>query len=130
MTDTPGRADSHGIRMNDMITYNQFLRQVAAVNDCSDLDSYIREQSGSVRIGGEKETVKMLGVIWDMAHDGMTIKQIAAACGISVRQIGIRLGIPARTVEQWSAGVRNPPEWQMPLIAYAVIADMAGDMDG
>ncbi len=130
MTDTPGRADSHGIRMNDMITYNQFLRQVAAVNDCSDLDSYIRAQSGSVRIGGEKETVKMLGAIWDMAHDGMTIKQIAAACGISVRQIGIRLGIPARTVEQWSAGVRNPPEWQMPLIAYAVIADMAGDMDG
>ena len=113
-----------------MITYNQFQRLVAAVNECSDADSYIRDQSGSLRIGGVTEAVNLLGVIWDMAQGGLTIKQIAAACGISVRQIGIRLGIPARTVEQWSAGVRNPPEWQMPLIAYAVLTDMAGDMDG
>lgn len=110
-----------------MITYNQFLRQVAAVNDCSDVDSYIREQSGSVRTGGETEAVQLLGVIWNMAHGGLTIKQIAAACGISVRQIGIRMGIPARTVEQWSAGVRNPPEWLMPLIAYAAMSDRLGD---
>lgn len=46
----------------------------------------------------------------------MTIKDIAHEFNTSVRQIGIKFGIPQRTVENWSAGVNNPPDYVLNLI--------------
>lgn len=41
----------------------------------------------------------------------MTIKEIAAAAGMSCRKLAERFGIPYRTMEDWSAGKRLPPDY-------------------
>lgn len=41
----------------------------------------------------------------------MTVKEIANAAGMSVRQLAIRFGIPQRTIEQWASGARTPPDY-------------------
>lgn len=46
----------------------------------------------------------------------MTIKEIAKAHGISNRELARRCGIPIRTVENWSSGKTNPPEYVLKLI--------------
>jgi len=46
----------------------------------------------------------------------MTIKEAREAKGISRAELSRRLGIPIRTLENWDAGVRTPPEWVKKLI--------------
>lgn len=46
----------------------------------------------------------------------MTIKEIAAAAGISCRKLAERFGIPYRTMEDWSAGKRTPPDYVINMI--------------
>lgn len=46
----------------------------------------------------------------------MTIKQIRALHGITQRQLSEELGIPLRTIEDWEAGRRKPPEYLAELI--------------
>ncbi len=48
----------------------------------------------------------------------MTINDIAAAAGLSLRQLAIQTGIPYRTVQNWAEGQRQPPPYLLPLIAY------------
>lgn len=106
-----------------MIPYTDFRRLLTDVSECRDLESYIAEVGGSVPLEDVDETIRLLTTVWNMSHDGLTVKSIAAACGISVRQIAIRYGLPTRTVENWASSERTPPTWQLPLIAYAVLSD-------
>lgn len=48
----------------------------------------------------------------------MTIRDIAAAAGLSLRQLALRTGIPYRTVQDWAADKRQPPPYLLPLLAY------------
>ncbi len=48
----------------------------------------------------------------------MTIREIAAAAGLSLRQLAIQTGIPYRTVQGWAEGQRQPPPYLLTLIAY------------
>lgn len=106
-----------------MIPYTDFCRLLTDVSECPDLESYIAEVGGSVPLDDVTNTIRILTAIWEIARDGMTIKSVSVACDISVRQIAMRYGLPTRTVEDWAAGRRKPPEWQIPLIAYAVLSD-------
>jgi DNA-binding transcriptional regulator YiaG len=110
-----------------MITYTRFLSLLSDVPDCASLDEYIAECGGSVPADSAEEAIRLLTAIWTMSRDGLSIKSVAAACEVSVRRIAITLDIPARTVEDWSSGVRNPSPWQLPLIAYAVLSDYMGE---
>lgn len=108
-----------------MIAYHDFLRLLLAAPECCELDSYLAEEGGSV----PPEALPLLEPIYRMSHDGLTIKSIADSVGLSLRQLAIRYGLPYRTVQDWGAGLRNPPAWQLPLIAYAVLSDRV-DQDG
>lgn len=110
-----------------MISYQDFLRLLTDVSECNDLDSYIAEVGGSVPLDDVDEALKMLTMIWHMGHTGLTIKSLSAACDVSVRGIALQYGLPTRTVENWASGDRTPPEWQLPLIAYAVMSDSIKD---
>ena len=105
-----------------MIGYTMFLRLLAQADDCGTLDAFIADCGSAVSMGDESAVVQLMEMIWAL-RGGMTIKAIASVAGTSVRRIGMTYGIPTRTLENWSAGVSRPPEWQLPLIAYAVIAD-------
>ena len=106
-----------------MIPYQDFRRLLTDTTECKDLETYIAEVGGSVPLDDVGKVVKLLTIIWDMGHAGLTIRSLSAACDISVRRIALQYGLPTRTVENWSSGDRTPPSWQLPLIAYAVTSD-------
>lgn len=109
-----------------MIPYSDFVRLINDVSECGTPEDYIAEVGGSVPIDDPDEVIRFLTVMWEMAHDGLTIKSIAATCDTSVRQIGIQMGMPRRTVGNWSAGTAAPPAWLLPLIAYAAASIYIG----
>ena len=110
-----------------MISYSDFVRLLHDVSECNSPEEYIAEVGGSVPLGDPCKIIELLGIMWEMAHDGLTIRSIATACKTSMRQIGIKLGISRRTIGNWSEGVTSPPEWQLPLIAYAAVSDYRQD---
>lgn len=55
-----------------------------------------------------------------------TIREIRKSTGLSQTEFGRRLGgIPLRTIQDWEAGRRTPPDWALELIAYRVQRDPA-----
>lgn len=102
-----------------MLTYTDFRRLLLAAPECADLDVYLAEMGGSV----PPEALPLLEMAYTAAHDVLTIRSIADAAGLSLRKLAMTYGLPLRTVQDWAAGVRTPPEWQLPLIAYAVMSD-------
>lgn len=106
-----------------MIPYPDFLRLLADATECATLDQYMAECGGSVPLDDMGNVVKLIETIYTLGHDGLTIKRISDVIGIPVRQIAIRYGIPQRTLENWSAGSRIPSDWQLALVAYAVLSD-------
>lgn len=110
-----------------MVSYSAFCELLSHTTDCPNLDAYIAECGGSVPLNDVQQTLRLLETIWAMAHEGLTIKSIAAACGRSVRSLSRDYGLPTRTLEAWAANDRTPPAWQLPLIAYAVLSDHLTD---
>lgn len=47
-----------------------------------------------------------------------TIKELRESTGMSRRQFSDHTGIPVRTLEDWEAGRRTPPEYVPRLLAY------------
>lgn len=113
-----------------MIPYSDFLRLLTDVRECKTLEQYIAEVGGSVPLDDVDEVIRTLETIWEIASDGLTIKSISKTLGIPVRQISIQYGMSMRTVEYWASGDRNPSEWMLPMIAYAVMSDALGDAHG
>lgn len=50
----------------------------------------------------------------------MTIKEIRIQTGLSRKEFCERFSIPLRTMEEWEAGRRNPPEYIPRMLAYYV----------
>ena len=46
------------------------------------------------------------------------IRKIREQTGLTRKDFSIRIGIPLRTIEDWEAGRRRPPEYIPRLIAY------------
>ncbi|MBE5953930.1 MAG: transcriptional regulator [Lachnospiraceae bacterium] len=46
------------------------------------------------------------------------IKELRAHTGMNRKEFSIHLGIPLRTIEDWEAGRRTPPDYIPRLIAY------------
>ena len=46
------------------------------------------------------------------------IKQLRESTGETRKEFSIHIGIPVRTLEDWEAGRRTPPEYIPRLIAY------------
>lgn len=51
----------------------------------------------------------------DIAH---IIKELREGAGMSRKEFSEHTGIPVRTLEDWEAGRRTPPEYIPRLIAY------------
>ena len=46
------------------------------------------------------------------------IKELRESTGLSRKEFSLHVGIPVRTLEDWEAGRRTPPEYIPRLIAY------------
>ena len=53
----------------------------------------------------------------------MTIKEIRALTGLSQRKFCDRYNIPRRTLEDWEAGISNPPTYVIELLERTVKED-------
>lgn len=54
------------------------------------------------------------------------LKEIRAITGLSQKAFGEWLNIPTRTIEEWEAGRRKPPEYVVELIEYKVRREYDG----
>lgn len=92
---------------------NQYHFLVAESANYTDRDAYISDLALSSIWGDLEDTaipadrLEKLGQIWDATH--RSVKQIAAAAGLSCRELAERFAIPYRTVENWSSGSRKCP---------------------
>ena len=50
--------------------------------------------------------------------DNNIIKELRESIGLSRKEFSAHVGIPVRTLEDWEAGRRTPPEYIPRLIAY------------
>jgi len=88
------------------MTNQQFYTAVSEAAKYSDRVAYISDLALSSMWGDapdaeiHAERIDALGQIYDATH--RTIKDIAEACGTSVRQLALRYAIPRRTTENWS----------------------------
>ena len=58
------------------------------------------------------------GKLYDLAHGNVT--DLSDIAGLSNRQFAARFGIPQRTMENWSTGVNDPPDYVKLLLAESV----------
>lgn len=95
------------------MTINQYRTAIAEAASYTDRDAYISELALSTIWGDSEDAdipatrVEKLGQIWDASR--RTVKEIAAAAGLSCRKLAERFCIPYRTMEDWSAGKSTCP---------------------
>lgn len=53
----------------------------------------------------------------------MTIKEARLRAGLTQQQMSDLFQIPKRTIENWEAGDRKPPEYVVSLIIYRLTAE-------
>lgn len=92
-----------------MTIYEFCVKETQAYRD---RDAYISDLSLSTiwkdnNADIPSERVEQLGKLYDAAN--MTIKDISAASGLSVRALARRFVIPIRTAECWSSGENKFP---------------------
>lgn len=107
-----------------MIPYNDFTRLITDTTEFSTLEAYTAECGGSVPLDDVQAVCKLLERIWAMGHNGLTIQSIADAAGRPLRGLSLDYKLSYKTTYQWKTGERRPPEWVLPLLAYAVLSDM------
>lgn len=93
----------------------QYSICISKAQHYDDLDSYISALALSSIWGDAPDAeipvarIDQLGSIYDAAHRSVT--DIAKAAGLSQRKLADRFCIPIRTVEDWCAGKRTPPDY-------------------
>ena len=97
------------------MTCKQFNVCCKEVENYTDRDAYISDLALS-SIWGDgpddpipKHRLEKLESIYDAVH--RSVKDIATASGLSQRKLAEGFCIPARTVEDWCAGKRTPPDY-------------------
>ena len=87
------------------MTDKQYSICVTEAQNYTDRDAYISDMALSSMWGDSPDTpipqdrLEQMGTIYDAVH--RSVKDIAAAAGLSVRAMAIRFCIPQRTVEGW-----------------------------
>lgn len=90
------------------MTIDQYRTAVSETANYNDRDAYISDLALSSIWGDDDEAdipatrLEDLGQIWDATN--RSIKEIAAAAGLSCRKLAERFCVPYRTMEDWSAG--------------------------
>lgn len=106
---------------------SEFHRLRIATEDCSSLEQYIAEEGGSLpeecysADGSGDAPVKILTIIWELAHDFCASK-VRAVSGMTQAEFVREYRIPRRTVEHWDVEERTPPSYVLELLAADVLS--------
>lgn len=92
------------------MTNKQFFVCVAEIDNYSDPAAYVSGLALSSMWGDAEddaipqERIAFLSQLWDACH--RSVKEIAAAAGMSQRSLAERFCVPYRTMEDWCTGKR------------------------
>lgn len=92
------------------MTNKQFFVCVAEIDNYSDPAAYVSGLALSSMWGDAEddaipqERIEFLSQLWDAFH--RSVKEIAAAAGMSQRSLAERFCVPYRTMEDWCTGKR------------------------
>ena len=92
------------------MTDKQFTLCVSEVDNYSDPAAYVSDLALSSMWGDAEdaaipqERIAFLSQLWDAFH--RSVKEIAAAAGMSQRSLAERFCVPYRTMEDWCTGKR------------------------
>lgn len=86
------------------MTYKNYAACVQQAAICTDRAAYIAALSSAEDEDARREC---LGQLWDACH--RSVKEIAAAAGLSARKLAERFCVPYRTMENWGGGVNAAP---------------------
>lgn len=107
-----------------MIPYADFARLLADTTEFDNFEAYAAECGGSVPVENMYSAIALLTQIWALGHDGLSVDSILQVAGTSMTELAQRYSMPYRTVQNWKCGTRKPPEWLLPMVAYAVLSDL------
>lgn len=102
------------------LTPEQYFEIVYAVDHNPDFESFAADVAHNRVFGYPKgaelpeELTEILVAVWNAGI--MSVKEIAAAAGISLRRLSFIFGIPRRTSEDWSSGDNAAPTYTLLMI--------------
>ena len=106
----------------------EFHRLRIDAEECSSLDEFIAEVGGSLpedcypADGSGDAPVKILTIIWELAHD-FCVSKVRAISGMTQAEFVREYRIPRRTIEHWDVGERTPPPYVLELLAADVVSE-------
>lgn len=105
------------------MTYKQFYGIVITLDDCTDIDHFVAEQGGKdwTEPYTAEQTVAILSAIWELKDN--PVKGIRMATHTTNKAISETYGIPIRSVNNWSAKIRECPAYTWMMLAYCVYTD-------
>lgn len=108
-----------------MIAYQDFTRLLTDSTEFDTLDAFVAECGGSIDNDDLPRATHALEIIWTIGHDGVSAASLMEASGMKKMSVFAReYGMPYRTFQSWALSDRKPPEWLIPLLAYAVFSDL------
>lgn len=107
-----------------MIPYTDFVHLLADTKKYDQFEAYAAECGGSVPVDNTYRAVALLTQIWALGHNGLSIDSILQVAEISMARLTQNYRVPYRTVQNWKLETRKPPEWLLPMMAYAVLSDV------
>lgn len=108
-----------------MIAYQNFVRLLTDVTKFETFDAYVAECGGSIDNDDLPRAIHTLELIWTIGHEGVSVASLLDAAGVKMSVFSRGYKIPYRTLQHWSGIDRKPPEWLLPMLAYAVFSDLA-----
>lgn len=105
-----------------MISYQNFLALRSSAMDCETLDDFIAEEGGSVESDDVDEVVFLLKAIF-ASKSRPAINYAREITELSRAEFCRLYKIPLRSMENWEAGVKKPPEYVASFILFSVLSD-------
>jgi hypothetical protein len=106
------------------MTKHQFRAQRLNAQDRKDFETYLSECGGSMPeeyYADGADIVQTMQQIWDLAHD-FTFRRLHDIHGGSLLAMSQEYGIPLRSLENWNAGNRLPPEYVLEFLAADILS--------
>lgn len=106
------------------MTKHQFHAHRLNALDCKDFETYLLECGGSMPeeyYTDGADITETMRHIWDLAHD-FTFRRLHDIHGGSLLAMSQEYGIPLRSVENWNAGNRLPPEYVLEFLAADILS--------
>lgn len=110
-----------------MMNKSTLHRLLLGAQDCATLDEYIAEEGGSLPAeyyspdGSADDAVELLEILWNLSRS-LNFSSVRKLSGLTQRAFADEYSIPVRTIENWDAGMREPPQYVLELLLADIIS--------